>query len=888
MAFWKQNIISQSHIDTLLDRPDVTLCEILNESDIFQEVRSHTSKLIKFICRPDILDELVGLIISGPDPSLEYTQQYKLANTACEVLTFDVPAINDALIETPHLLTRVCGVFRQEDALNDLTASFVCKLLILLATKRTEKFLDFIQYYDPDRTDPPVGDSAINVSSVSSSVSAANTDIKSEEASAEGDNTEKADDEKPVANGQEACGEVNTQKKNTEDKNQPGSSAFVDILLNHINNSAIKDLINRLVECTDNPELRPQVIEWLARGQLVSKLIALLSPENSEQVVTNSTKCLCKIVKVGREQQMVLQDKCPNDPLLAAVEETETISEILRHALPEKKEELSPWTLYESNFVLLSLLQYRKTTPSFQDIGVDPQCFLSVYATPPESSPTLGELDQLRAKESIQKCLKALSPRLNSLVEHLSLEKRETFGFVRLEIVKLIASIVSCSDEPSLTVLRDLHVLPSIIDLFFSYPLCSQLHNQVDAIVQAICTPPKTQKASDGGKDDPITETIPETEHANETEDTPALQKHVLFDQLFGESALLEKIVDCYTIKPKEQLGYNGHLRLMANYVETMAENAFREVYTELMEGLSPELKERWTAFKENLQAVNKVYSKAVEPLNTTASCSEGEDPAELRDMGVPTPDAITSAQQSFNDYQLNQVTANFFDQFGFQDDEFTDVDIPGISKVASPPMDDHSSDEDDMEDAPGAVCGGGGGVIHFDPWNRMDYGFNPWNLAETSGGDDAPGSSADQATAVDDWADFGSFKASLGEIGGPQQDGNEGQQDDMWADFDAFRDSRVQQQQQIAQQSQSVANYNDARGGNTETVENKQGLQKQQQQLPPPQGIQQEQKAATEHSATCSSEGGNESSEVRASGKRQNKETNLQDPTEQESDDEY
>ncbi|OQR73753.1 serine/threonine-protein phosphatase 6 regulatory subunit 3-like [Tropilaelaps mercedesae] len=881
MAFWKHNIINQSHIDTLLDKPDVTLTEILGESDVLQEVRSHTPKLIKFICRPDILDELVALIISDPDPTVDYTQQYKLANTACEVLTFDVPGINDALIETPHLLTRVCGVFRQEDALNDLTASFVCKLLILLATKRTEKFLDFIQYYDPDRFAAPVRATLTNVNDVPTSEPNVRKET-TEETGAEGDDAEKADDEKLVENRQQGREAITVQEKDKEGdveltssnlrepKHRDPSADFVDLLLNHINNSAIKDLINRLVECNDNPELRPQVIEWLASAQLVSKLVALLSPENSEQVVTNSAKCLCKIVKVGREQQMVLQDKCPDDPLLASVEETDTISDILKHALPNEGEELSSWTLYESNFIFLSLLQYKKTTPSFQDIGVDPQCFLSVYATPTDSSPTLGELDQQRAKESINKCLKALSPRLGSLVEHLSLEKTETFGSVRLEISKLVASIVSCGDEPSLIVLRDLRVLPSLIDLFFSYPLCSQLHNQLDTIVQAICTPPRTQKASET-ENAPNTEAVLVQKCAAQTESASPQKKHILFDQLFGESAILEKIVDNYSTVPKEQLGYNGHLRLMANYVETMAENAFREVYTELMEGLSPELKERWTAFKEKLQNVNKLYAKAVEPLNTTASCSEGDDPAELRDMGVPTPDAITSAQQSFNDYQLNQVTVNFFDQFGFQDDEFTDVDIPGMGKVASPPIDDHSSDEEDNEGLAGSTGSTAGGVgSNFDPWNKMDEGFNPWNLAGTSGGDDAAAASASQLD-TDDWADFGSLKAELNVIATQQGGAHD---NSIWANFDSFQH---QQQQQQTVQQHLVASNSDTTSSN---VENQRGQQQQ--------ATKKGRAAATSGETRTVSEGEDGESRSAKTTQAIEESVTVTDPGGPESDDEY
>lgn len=37
--------------------------------------------------------------------------------------------------------------------------------------------------------------------------------------------------------------------------------------------------------------------------------------------------------------------------------------------------------------------------------------------------------------------------------------------------------------------------------------------------------------------------------------------------------------------------------------------------------------------------------------------------------------DCCVSVFQAFSDYQIQQMTANFVDQFGFNDDEFTDHD---------------------------------------------------------------------------------------------------------------------------------------------------------------------------------------------------------------------
>lgn len=751
MAFWKYNLVTQSHIDTLLEKEDVTLEEILNEGDLLQEVRTHAPKLINYIKKTETLEQLVELIITDPDPNVDYKLQYKLPNAACEVLTFDIPVINDALVSNPHLLTRVCNVFRQEDSLNDLTASFVCKLLILLATKRTESFLEFIQYYDPERY-----------------IRQNKGEDTSKESSQE---EEKQDDEKPLENGDQKTEEASSPDK---EDNRVTNSLFVDMLLNHVNNSAIKDLINRMVECSDNPELRPKVVEWLSSAQLVTKLVAMLSPDNSEQVITNCAKCICKVIKIGREQQMVLQEKCPPDPLLEAAESTEIVAEILKHSLPEKQEEVSCWTLCESMFILMALLKYRKTTPSITELLLDAQCFAGVYNSASDASPNLGELDEKRAKESISKCLAAVNPRLEAFLEHLTKpvglislattadEPNPCFGAVRLEIVRLISAIVSTSEESSHQALLDLKALPIVLDLFFAYPLCSQLHNQVESIVKAICTPPKATTPT--GDEEP-----------------PTPPKHALFDQLFNECNVIDKILNHYTTVPREQKGYNGHLRLIANHVEKMGESAFSSYYSQMLEGLPKEglLQSRWLTFcKETLATVNKAYASSVEPMHTAPSCSEDDEVADLRDMGLPTHDAIAAAQQAYVDYQMNQVTASFIDQFGFKDDEFTDVDIPGIAEVTTPRMEDHSSDEEETEEV-----ANGKPANAEDPWSKMDQPFNPWNLAGSAAGDGEAAGQTDDA-----WADFGTFKGAIDGATAASDSKADADVPDNWADFEAFK----------------------------------------------------------------------------------------------------
>ena len=44
--FWKYNSLTVTHLDSLLDKQDVTLQEILEHEDIIQECKSQNKKLV--------------------------------------------------------------------------------------------------------------------------------------------------------------------------------------------------------------------------------------------------------------------------------------------------------------------------------------------------------------------------------------------------------------------------------------------------------------------------------------------------------------------------------------------------------------------------------------------------------------------------------------------------------------------------------------------------------------------------------------------------------------------------------------------------------------------------------------------------------------------------
>ncbi|XP_044748318.1 serine/threonine-protein phosphatase 6 regulatory subunit 3 isoform X2 [Coccinella septempunctata] len=137
--FWKHNANSSQEIGALLGKEDVTLLEVMDSDDIINECRVQNKALIDFLQKPNILEELVILTTNEPPIELEDHVRYKYPNIACELLTCDVPALNERLASDELLLEKLYNFLDREPPLNPLLASFFSKIMGALIAKKTEQ-----------------------------------------------------------------------------------------------------------------------------------------------------------------------------------------------------------------------------------------------------------------------------------------------------------------------------------------------------------------------------------------------------------------------------------------------------------------------------------------------------------------------------------------------------------------------------------------------------------------------------------------------------------------------------------------------------------------------------------------------------------------------------
>uniref|UniRef100_A0A4W3JCV0 Protein phosphatase 6, regulatory subunit 3 n=1 Tax=Callorhinchus milii TaxID=7868 RepID=A0A4W3JCV0_CALMI len=146
--FWKFDLHTSSHIDTLLEKEDVTLTELMDEEDVLQECKAQNRKLLDFLVRSQSMEDLVTYITQEPPEEMDEKMKYKYPNISCELLTSDVDQINDRLGEDEPLLSRLYTFLHNEPPLNPLLASFFSKVLSILISRKPGQIIEFLRKKD--------------------------------------------------------------------------------------------------------------------------------------------------------------------------------------------------------------------------------------------------------------------------------------------------------------------------------------------------------------------------------------------------------------------------------------------------------------------------------------------------------------------------------------------------------------------------------------------------------------------------------------------------------------------------------------------------------------------------------------------------------------------
>ncbi|XP_069346822.1 serine/threonine-protein phosphatase 6 regulatory subunit 2 isoform X2 [Eulemur rufifrons] len=562
--FWKFDLNTTSHVDKLLDKEHVTLRELMDEDDILQECKAQNQKLLDFLCRQQCMEELVSLVTQDPPLDMEEKVRFKYPNTACELLTCDVPQISDRLGGDGRLLGLLCDFLGREPPLNPLLASFFSKTIGNLIARKTEQVIMFLK---------------------------------------------------------------------TKDK-------FISLVLKHIGTSALMDLLLRLVSCVEPAGLRQEVLQWLDEEKIIQRLVELIHPSQDEDKQSNASQTLCDIVRLGRDQGSQLQEAVEPDPLLATLESQDCVEQLLRNMFDEDQTESC---LVSGTQVLLTLLETRRAGTE----GLVDSFSQGLERSYVVSSSVLQGIEP-RLKDFHQLLLNP--PKKKAILTTIGVLE-EPLGNARLHGARLMAALLHTNTPSINQELCRLNTMDLLLDLFFKYTWNNFLHFQVELCIAAILSHAAREERADASGSESRAEPLPA--NANGSLETPqpaaGLPENMMVTHLFQKCCLVQRILEAWEANDHTQAaggmrrGNMGHLTRIANaVVQNLERGPVQTHIREVIRGLPADCRGRWESFvEETLTETNR----------------------------------RNTVDLAFSEYQIQQMTANFVDQFGFNDEEFADQD---------------------------------------------------------------------------------------------------------------------------------------------------------------------------------------------------------------------
>ncbi|XP_044084952.1 serine/threonine-protein phosphatase 6 regulatory subunit 2 isoform X5 [Neovison vison] len=560
--FWKFDLNSTSHVDKLLDREDVTLRELMDEDDVLQECKAQNQKLLGFLCRQQCMEELVSLITRDPPLDMEEKVRFKYPNTACELLTCDVPQINDRLGGDETLLNLLYDFLDHEPPLNPLLASFFSKTIGNLIARKTEQVVQFLKKKD----------------------------------------------------------------------------GFVGLLLEHLGTSALMDLLLRLVSCVEPPGLRRDVLHWLNEEKIIQRLVQLIHPSQDEDRQSNASQTLCDIIRLGREQGSQLQEAPEPDPLLAVLESQDCVERLLKNMFDGDRTESC---LVSGTQVLLTLLETRRAgteglVDSFSQ-GLEGLCTVS-------SSVLHGIEPRLKDFHQLLLC----PPKKEAILTTIGVLE-EPLGNARLHGARLMAALLHTNTPGINRELCRLDTMGLLLDLFFKYTWNNFLHFQVELCIAAILSHAAREDRAGASGPDSGVELLPGNGDPETPQPAASCPENTMVTHLFQKCCLVQRILEAWEANDHAQAaggtrrGNMGHLTRIANAVaQNLEKGPVRAHISDVLRGLPADCRGRWENFvEETLAETNR----------------------------------RNAVDLAFSEYQVQQMTATFVDQFGFNDEEFADQD---------------------------------------------------------------------------------------------------------------------------------------------------------------------------------------------------------------------
>ncbi|XP_058749484.1 uncharacterized protein LOC131622466 isoform X1 [Vicia villosa] len=144
--FWRMaGLSTASPVETILDRENFTLEELLDEDEIIQECKALNSRLINFLSGKSRVEQLVRYIVEEASEDAEKKRTFKFPFIACEIFTCEVDSILRALVEDEESMNLLFSFLEPNHSHCNLLAGYFSKVVVCLLLRKTVPFMQYVQ-----------------------------------------------------------------------------------------------------------------------------------------------------------------------------------------------------------------------------------------------------------------------------------------------------------------------------------------------------------------------------------------------------------------------------------------------------------------------------------------------------------------------------------------------------------------------------------------------------------------------------------------------------------------------------------------------------------------------------------------------------------------------
>ncbi|KAJ9188845.1 hypothetical protein P3X46_000205 [Hevea brasiliensis] len=144
--FWKLTALSASSpVESILDKENFTLEELLDEEEIIQECKALNSRLINFIRDRAHVEQLLRYIIEEPPEDAESKRTFKFPFIACEIFTCEIDVILKTLAEEEELMNLLFSFLEPNRPHSALLAGYFSKVVVCLMVRKTVPLMKYVQ-----------------------------------------------------------------------------------------------------------------------------------------------------------------------------------------------------------------------------------------------------------------------------------------------------------------------------------------------------------------------------------------------------------------------------------------------------------------------------------------------------------------------------------------------------------------------------------------------------------------------------------------------------------------------------------------------------------------------------------------------------------------------